>query len=276
MDYSDLFKNNFYLSKEWAELINSINGEISVLEINGNTIPIYKGKITAGWHSYSKEEVQQLRDRNIAVSIIQDCKDGMINYSVIPKISYCTAFSKYHKKFRNLVNKSREFDLKINREPDFKELYNIYSQNMKRLNSPKLPMKFFENALSFKEASALSIEYNNKKIAGCLIFENKENVYLSFAFSLNEYFFTKPNNALYDYIIKYSLQQNKNIHLGMGIEGSGYEKFKEETGAVKLKCVRIPKQNEFLLRLGLKIIKNTPFLYKLNLHKIPHVLIPFT
>ncbi|MDD5133069.1 MAG: hypothetical protein PHD81_02935 [Candidatus Nanoarchaeia archaeon] len=275
MDYAQLFKNNFYLSKEWSELINSINGNISTINIRKKSIPIYKNKITLAWHRYSNLEIEELRNNKIIVTKITDSKKGLINYHVMFAQDYDEVYKNYDKKFRNLVKKSKEFKLKLNKETNFNSLYFIYLHTLKRLNSPAFPLKFFENALKLKEAKAFSVIYQGTKIAGCLIFENEDNVYLSFAFSLDNYFFTKPNNFLYDAIINYAMKNKKNLHFGMGVENAGYERFKDDTGAIKLKCNYLYK-NEYLLGLGLKIVEKIPFLYKFKPNKILDVTIPFT
>src|SRR3989344_5690845 len=190
----DLFKNNLYLSKEWADFMNSLVGNIEFIEHKNNKI-YYNSKTNKviGLHNYSNEE---------------------INNKFLSQ-----QFSRY-----------------------------------------------------------FGINYKDNLIAGMIFWENKDNVYSSIAFSNKNYWYLNPNNFRLDYLIKYACENSKNIHLGIGFEGSGYEKFKESIGTIKLKCISSPK--EFGLNLasklnGLPLSPVYKYLSEKHERRIIELLMPF-
>ena len=260
MEINNLFLNNLYSSKGWAIFMNDLIGNISNLEIDGFDIPYdKKTRKVIAIHNYSSEIVKKIRDRGLKLRVIEENNSSNLNYQVIPKQDYEIAKSKYSKSFRKSLNNSLKYDLKIVKNPDFDSLYSLYVKNIFRLGSFAFSKSSFYLFLSQSFCKTFGVMYDNKLIAGKVCWEYKDNFYSSLSFSDSDFWFTKPNNFLWDFLVKYACENSKNIHLGIGIDNSGYEKFKEGMGAIKLKCVSYPQEVS---------IAFVPVLNKLHLSKL--------
>src|SRR3989344_4330309 len=275
----DLFKNNLYLSKEWADFMNSLVGNIEFIEHKNNKI-YYNSKTNKviGLHNYSNEEINKLNFNKIRVRSIVNDSNSKLNYQVIPKNTYEIIKNNYKKSFRKSLNHAKENDLEIIKNPNKEELYQIYYNSIKRLNSFHFSQETFNKFLSQQFSRYFGINYKDNLIAGMIFWENKDNVYSSIAFSNKNYWYLNPNNFRLDYLIKYACENSKNIHLGIGFEGSGYEKFKESIGTIKLKCISSPK--EFGLNLasklnGLPLSPVYKYLSEKHERRIIELLMPF-
>ncbi len=260
MDINNLFVNNLYTSKEWAVFMNNLIGNISNIEIEGFVIAFdEKTRKVIGIHNYSSGIVKKLKDRGLKLRVIEQNSNSNLNYQVIPHQDYETAKSNYSKSFRKSLKHSFEHNLKVIQNPDFDSLYSLYVKNISRLGSFAFSKDSFSLFLSQSFCKTFGVMYNNKLIAGKVCWEYKDNFYSSLSFSDSDFWFSNPNNFLWDFLIKYACDNNKNIHLGIGIDNSGYEKFKESIGAIKLKCVSYPAE------LGIAF---APILSKLPLTKL--------
>lgn len=168
-----------------------------------------------------------------------------MEYSIFYKKSYENAFKNYKKHFRNQVRQGRKhtYMVEMVRKCDeqlLDKVYLIYVKQMRRHNSFILPKSFFEEFIALPSSLLLLIKNKKDIMAYLFCIEYKDNLHASFGGGNPDYFECRCANLLYDELIKYACKKRLDIHFGIGEINSGYNRFKEEAGAVNYKCERFP------------------------------------
>jgi len=261
----DAFANNYYESLEYINFLKkTIAINIRVKKFFNRSLFLIKNKMPS-ITLYDKKVAQELEKLNISYCMI-DCIPNDINedqsileYSLIPKKKYEIAKSQYKRSFRDALKQSKKHDIFIEiwehpGEKKINKLYSLYKRQMHELNSFVLPKSFFIAFLGCRASKVFVVlkEENKEIIAYCLCFENSDNLYCSLGGSIRKFFKYKAVNILYDELIRYGCSKGLNIHLGLGMKGSGYSRFKENAGAINYLCKVFPN-NERILKIYQKI-----------------------
>ncbi|MEK6973916.1 MAG: GNAT family N-acetyltransferase [Nanoarchaeota archaeon] len=290
-NFEGAFKNNFYLSKEFAEFcsknsnvelsnVTTEDGHFYLLNNKNISISNYNNDIC---DFFICNKISFMRVLNINNSTAE--KKSIIEYSIIFQKKYEDAIKDYKHSFKEGVRQSKKYGLtcKILKEDlsPLDTVYFIYQSQVDRLNSFILPKSFFEDYIKLKGSVLFIVYFEDEPVSYGLGAEYKDNIYLSFAGSKTDFFKYRANNKLYDEIIKYACSKGLNVHLGLGISGTGYQKFKENTGAVNFKCERFPDDG-VLINIGNKLLKLDLLKYfikiinKLYEKRLVYFMIPFT
>jgi len=258
MQYEQIFKNNFYISENFAKIFEPFI-KISFIEINNKKIPIYKKK-TIGFHTYSEEEIKELNKSKIKVSLLKE-SEGNYFYFFIPTNNYEEACTNYNKNFKKNLRRAEKNNLIFTEQGNLDDLMNIYKKRMTELNTLTFPKKYFEHLKTLCFVKIFYVKHNEKTIAFGLAFENENNVYFSQASDLKEFRHLETGYFLYDQMVKYATSQNKYLHLGINHNKSGQAIFKERMGASKLQAITIPEDQRLeLFQKALKFPLTGPLL----------------
>ena len=251
--FDKAFKNNFYLTEEFAEFCSKVT-EIDF--VKQERIFILKNKVIAISNHDSKLKNKFRKDNLNYMTVLpklnkEDKSPSFVEYSLFLKKSYESAFKNYKKSFRKQLRQGKEhpFTVRMIRKPDegvLDDVYSIYVKQMKRHNSYILPKSFFVEYMKLHSSLLFLIEYDKDLVAYSFCFENRDNLYTSFGGGNPRYFKYRCMNVLYDSRIKYACKKGLNIHAGMGMYGSGYNRFKGDAGAVNYKCERFPEDTKKL------------------------------
>lgn len=137
---------------------------------------------------------------------------------------YSVIYNNYSDSQKRALNKSKSNNLAVEiRENEIlskHKFYEMYKETMARLNArPSLYFnkKYFDS-LFIELPVVLFIVYKEEKaIASALCISYKNYLHYHLGASKEEYWETRPNNLLFDSIIKYGIQNDKKIlHLGYG------------------------------------------------------------
>ncbi len=255
--FSSSFKQSFYLSEVYADFCSKITGiKYSEVKIKDKIFFIIKNKNPA-INNYDDDTVYNFKNLKIKYTRVLNRPNylektpSIIEYSILFKKSYEEAVKNYKHSFKEGLRQSTKYDLsaEIPKRIDenvISKVYNIYANQMKRLNSYMFPKSFFNEFIKLNGSLLFLVYYEDKIASYAFCFENKENLYISIAGGHEDYFKFRINNKLYDSIIKYACDKSLNIHFGIGIFGSGYQKFKENAGAINYKCERFPNDEKFI------------------------------
>jgi len=290
--FNQAFQNNFYLTREFADFCSRVSKILLKKKTIGNQeIFTLKNKnISIGNYSdffcqeMKKQKIQYMR---VLPEINNEVKrSSYMEYSIFHKTTYSAAFKNYRTSFFHGLRESRKFphQVEIIRQPHsrlIEEIYNIYTVQMKRRNSFLLPLSFFREFLDCPSSFLFLIKYKQKAIAYFCCFQNQDNVYASIGGGHPDFFSYKSSNKLYDELIQYACRNNLNIHLGIGEQGSGYQKFKQNAGVICYKTERFPN-NEEILKIAAFLLKfriTGKFLYltsKIFSPFLAYLIMPFT
>lgn len=252
------FINNYYESLEYINLLKKASGvNIRIKKFGNKSLFLMKNK-SPSIMFYNEDIAKELERQNISFLMIKDIpnkaneKPSLLEYSLIPKKSYKDAKACYKRSFKDGLKQSKKFDIKTEiwqnlDEKSLNLIYSFYKRQMKSLNSFILPRAFFMYLSECKALRTFAIfkisndrdkntKHTKELISYCFCFENTENLYCSIGGSLKKYFKYKPVNILYNELIRYGCSKGLNIHLGLGMRGSGYSRFKENAGAINLRC----------------------------------------
>ena len=119
-------------------------------------------------------------------------------------------------------------------------VYPLYERQMERLNSFLFPPSVFADLLRMPAAFCLTIEHGPALIGYCFCAENRHNLYPSVGGVEAAFFPLRAVNHMYDYLVRYACERGLNIHFGLGIRDSGFDKFKQRAGAIAYKVERHP------------------------------------
>jgi hypothetical protein len=263
--FSQAFENNFYLTQEFADFCAQVSHlPLGRISIDDQNFFILKNK-NISISNYSEHVREKFRSHKISHSTVQSevnnrsSKPSALEYSIFHKISYEQAAKNYSTSFFHGLRESRKFPhtVRIERQPNrelIEKIYRIYTLQMRRRNSFILPLSFFEAFLSKPSAQLFLIESNSQIIAYFCCFQYRDNIYSSIGGGDPRYFSHKSSNKLYDELIKYACANNLNIHMGIGEYASGYQKFKQNAGAVNYRLEQFPNR-EFLLKISFFLVR---------------------
>ena len=281
--FKQAFKNNFFLTKEFADFCSKITG-IKYKKL-GNYYILKNRNISIS--NYDGIERTGFQRNNISyMAVLPELNNGSImEYSLFNKKSYASAYKNYKKSFRKHLNQGRKYNYKteIIRKLDknlLNQIYPIYVKQMKRHNSAIFSKSFFIEFMKLPSLLFL-IKLNNEIAAYSFCFKNKDNLYTSIGGGNPKYFKNRCVNILYDERIKYACKNKLNIHSGIGTKNSGYNKFKEDAGILNYKTERYPDDTK-LIKKALKLTKFKIFglfliiFSKLFPKKVIYRIIPFS
>jgi FemAB-related protein (PEP-CTERM system-associated) len=139
-------------------------------------------------------------------------------------------------KLRQTIRKAEKAGLqvKVGKEENLEDFYEIFSANMKELGSPVYGRSFFGNTLSdLKDEMLIFVVTHKEKAVGaaCVGFF-KDSIEGFWASSLREYFRLNPNEYLYWKQLEYGCQNGYSFfNLGRSTKDSGSFRFKQKFGA---------------------------------------------
>jgi len=245
MSFSGAFKKNIYLTKEFAEFCNKVTGA-DLVKKNGFFILGNKAVAISNYDSKQRRWFKKNKINYMAVlPKLNKINPSFMEYSIFSKKSYEAAFKNYKKSFRKHLKQGRNFPYKIRiikklDEKILDKVYPVYVRLMKRHNSYIFPRSFFREYMKLPSSLLFLIEHRGVIAAYSFCFENKDNLYNSFGGGNPKYFKYRCVNVLYDERIKYACKRGMNIHAGIGVHGSGYNRFKADAGIEHYKCERFP------------------------------------
>ena len=253
----EAFDDNFFLTKEYATFCSKSTGILLEEEwISQQKVYLLKHKNIAV-SNYDEDLVKEFKKNKIRFMQVSDKlntyeKDpSLIEYAIFHKKSYEEAVQNYKHSFKEGLRQSKKYPLSVTKvkkptEHQLAEAYKVYRKQMKRLNSFAYPQSYFQAFIQMSTASLFLVYYQQQVTSYAFCFENKKNFYFSISGSDQEYFKYRVTNRLYDAVIHYACEQGLTIHFGTGIRGSGYQKFKENAGALIYKCERFPNDERYI------------------------------
>lgn len=177
---------------------------------------------------------------------------------------------KIKKAYKNNLVVKNEFS-----EEFMLEFYKVYSKNMLRLGSPCLSKHFFLNLLKYYrygEVRIFLVYKNNKVIGGAVILTYNKFVEDCWLSTLSEYNNLYSSVLLYWEMIKYSIQNNKEIFsFGRSSDNSSLLNFKRQWKPIEKKIYFSYSENR---QLSLKKLTFLTRLWKLMPLPIANVLGP--
>ena len=291
-NFTQAFQHNFYLNPEYATFCSKV-AKIPLEKqiIEGQTIFTLRNK-NISISNYTSTLCNKFKNKNIShfrvMSEINDKSNhpSLIEYSIFHTTKYDEALKRYKTSFLHGLREGKKFSHKVKiiyrpEEQLIEKIYNIYTDQMKRRNSFILPLFFFREFLKSPSSLLFIVEHETNIIAYFCCFLYEDNIYTSIGGGNPRYFSYKSSNKLYDEIIKYACYNGLNIHMGIGEYGSGYQKFKQNAGAINYKTEGFP-DNEKLMKLLFPLLKFRSMgriltlFSKLFPHFIPYLTMPFT
>lgn len=291
-EFEKAFKNNFYLTEEWASFCSKVTGtKLIKRTISKQKIFLLKNK-NVSISNYDTKTAKEMKDNRILfMKVLPEINNksqnpSFIEYALFYKKSYDEAVKNYKNSFSVALKRGRKYShttriIKDYDEKVIKKVYDVYTSQMKRLNSVIFPLSFFEHFMKCPSSLLFILEHKNKIISYSFCFQYKDNLYTSIGGSNPNFFKLKANNKLYDERIKYACKNNLNIHFGIGEKDAGYSLFKEQAGALNYKCKRHPN-DEWMIKLFTPLFKLKlsgiilQFISKRSPKKIVYTAMPFT
>jgi hypothetical protein len=249
--FAAAFRHNFFSSDEWAGLFQAATRyPARHVAVGGAPQCVVKDKLVA-ISNFSDEEAAALRESKLEfVRVLPVVNSGattpsLFEYSIWFKKSYEEALRGYKDSFRRAVRQAERHEIRItvHREYDaglIGRIYPLYERQMDRLNSFVFPQSFFAGFLQMPSAFCITIEYESTLIGYCFCAENADNLYPSVGGIEPAFFPLRAVNRMYDYLVRYACDRGLNIHFGLGIHDSGFDRFKQHAGATVYKVERHP------------------------------------
>ena len=183
----------------------------------------------------------------------QNKSPSFIEYAIFYKKKYEEAVKNYKRSFSDALRQGEKYlhTTRIIKEYDKKlinKVYGVYTSQMKRLNSAIFPLSFFEHLMKSPSSLLFILEHKENIIAYSFCFQYKDNLYASIGGGNPDFFKLRSANELYNELIKYSCENNLNIHFGIGEKDAGFNLFKEKAGALNYKCERHPN-DEWMIKM---------------------------
>ena len=240
--FAAAFKTNFYFSDEWAGLFQAATQRPArVVTVSGAERWVVKDKLVA-ISNFSDTEAAVLRRSGIEVLRVLPVPNtgtpnpSLFEYSLWFKRTYDQAVGGYKDTFRRAVRQSERHDIRITLHREYDDdliarIYRLYERQMERLNSFVFPRTFFAGFLQMPQAFCLTIDHGSTPIGYCFCAENSENLYPSVGGIDPAFFPLRAVNRMYDYLVRYACERGLNIHFGLGIRDSGFDRFKQHAGA---------------------------------------------
>jgi hypothetical protein len=291
-EFNKAFKNNFYLTSEWADFCSKVtNIKLTDKTISKQKVFLLKNK-NISISNYGDKFSKEMKDNKISFMRVlpqvnnQTESPSFIEYAIFYKKSYEEAVKNYKRSFTDALKQGEKYPhtTKIIKKFDKKiiiKVYNVYTSQMKRLNSAIFPFSFFEHLIKSPSSLLFILEHKKNIISYSFCFQHKDNLYASIGGGNPDFFKLRASNKLYNELIKYSCENNLNIHLGIGEKDAGFNLFKEKAGAFNYKCERHPN-DEWMIKmlmpfLKLRLVgKILQFISKKSPEKVVYTAMPFT
>jgi hypothetical protein len=249
--FAAAFRHNFYFSDEWARLFQSAAQLPSrTVAVGGAERHVVKDKLVAV-AAFSDEDAEALRKSGVEFIRVLPVVNGatprpsLFEYSIWFNTTYPEAVRGYKDSFRRAVRQSERHGIRITLHRAYDasliaRVYPLYERQMERLNSFLFPPSFFAEFLRMPSAFCLTVEHGSALVGYCFCAENGENLYPSVGGIEPAFFPLRAVNHMYDHLVRYACERGLNIHFGLGIRDSGFDKFKQHAGAVVYKVERHP------------------------------------
>lgn len=183
-------------------------------------------------------KAQYVELRHLAIQSINGLKSRNVFTTSIVKLSRdenAVWKSSFSDSAQRNIRKAKRSNLSVAMGNDSLDgFYKVYSNNMRDLGTPPMPLIFFKNILAAfsDKANILTVKKNNKIIAGMLLIKYKGTLYDPFVSSLKKYNPLRPNNLLYWEAIKFGCRNGFSyFDLGRSTAGTGLFDFKAQWGA---------------------------------------------
>jgi FemAB-related protein (PEP-CTERM system-associated) len=182
-------------------------------------------------------------------------------------------WSSFKPEIKNRINKSCKSDLKFEIVEQGKAVlfYSVFSEAMRDMGTPVMPIRFFENILSLSDfkTEVFLVKKNMKVIGSAIAIYFKDQMELPWVACLRKYFDSCPNNFLYWEAMKRGVAKGISwFNFGRSSKGSGNFIFKKRWGALTRQLFyqyvsykdRPPDLNPKSLRyqLGVRLWKKLP------------------
>lgn len=264
-NFAQAFEHNFYLTEEFVHFCSRVADIPLQKQIIENQIVFTLKNKNISISDYSDTICNQFKKAKISyLRVLSKINDNAVSpslreYSIFYKTTYENAFKKYDMSFHNGLRRGKHFPHKCNiiRQPDgqlIQKIYDIYIEQMRRHNPFLFPISFFKEFFKCPSSILFTVEYEQNIIAYSCCFQYGDNLYLSIGGGDPRYFCYGSSNKLYDEFIKYACLNNFNIHMGTGMYGSGYQKFKQNVGTINYKTEQFPDNDKFL-KLAMPLLK---------------------
>jgi hypothetical protein len=252
-DFSSAFVHNYYLTDEFAFFCSRITRQQLISKKLGSlNLHILKGK-NVSISNYSLKDRRAMQKSQISYLSVLPEKNienpTHMEYTIIHHVPFEEAYSRMDRTFQKNVRRSmsnpHKFHIarKLNAER-LKKLYCLYSLQMKRLNSFRFPLFYFEEMLKLAAARVFMIELKGKIIAYSFAFEYKDNLYLSIGGVGDFSDYAQYRN--YNERIKYACEHKLTIHQGLGTHNTGFDFFKQRVGGVSYKLEQWPNKESYM------------------------------
>lgn len=156
--------------------------------------------------------------------------------------------------FKRNVTKAKKTGVSVKIKRDsiaLSDFYRLYSAlRLNKFNSIPQPFDFFKSVydefIAKKNGFIVEATFEGKAIASIVVLEYKKVLYYKFGASDEEHLDLRPNNLLFDKLIRYAYNEGfKEIDLGLSGTGDSYKglvRFKESMGGVAHDIVYYKKQ----------------------------------
>jgi hypothetical protein len=142
--------------------------------------------------------------------------------------SYDSIYKNYSRSAKNNLAHAVVNNLHVlsfqNEFPYQNEFIEMYTETMDRVNSDKylyFNKSFFANTLKLPSSVQFVVFKDAKPIASSICLFSKNLLHVHFTASKTDYMNLRPNNLLFDEIIKYGIQKkNRKIYLGGGVSNA--------------------------------------------------------
>jgi hypothetical protein len=257
--FAAAFRHNFYFSDEWAGIFHAATQyPVRTVAVGGAPRCVVKDKLV-GISNFSDEEAAALRRSKIeflrVLPVVNNeaTTPSLFEYAIWFTKSYDEALRGYQDSFRRAVRQAERHDIRIIVHREYEadligRIYPLYERQMNRLNSFVFPRSFFASFLQMPSAFCITIEHDSTLIGYCFCAENADNLYPSVGGIEPAFFPLRAVNRMYDYLVRYACERSLNIHFGLGLHDSGFDKFKQHAGASIYKVERHP-DHPLLMRL---------------------------
>ena len=158
--------------------------------------------------------------------------------------------------FKRNVAKAKKAGVSVSIKRDnlaLLDFYRLYSTlRVNKFNSIPQPFQFFENVfeefIAKKNGFIVEAAFEGKTIASIVVLQYKKVLYYKFGASDEGYLNLRPNNLLFDALIRYAYKNGfKEIDLGLSGTGDSYKglvRFKESMGGIARDIVYYRKQKK--------------------------------
>jgi len=269
---NDISTNNLFSSKNWIKVLQKEYGfEFYYFVLfNGEKvlIPFAVVKNLKGSLVISLPFCDYICTNNITTDnyllFINTLKDRFPQHAIVLKTTYNSTLSfgrvirkayyhtidltvniKYSSAFLRGIKKANNNNLRIvhdNTLSGLSKFYELYGKTrIRKFNSIPQPFSFFKNIfevfISNNLGDIIFVKHENIEIAAIITLKHNSTLYYKFGASDMKYLYLRPNNLIFDYLIRYAIAKSfVSIDLGLSGESETYiglRRFKESMGGVR-------------------------------------------